>query len=54
MAASVRLQLRYFTIFSPRATHSFQPPSRVFTLVRPNAFMSSAARALVDSSTQAQ
>jgi hypothetical protein len=44
----------HLTTRSPRFTHSFHPPSIVFTLVMPNAFMSSAARALVDSATQAQ
>ena len=43
-----------FSIFSPLCTHSFQPPSIVFALVMPKAFMSSTARALVDSATQAQ
>jgi hypothetical protein len=44
----------YFSIFSPLFTHSFQPPFIAFTLFNPNAIMSSAARALVASSGQAQ
>jgi hypothetical protein len=47
-------QMDHFSIFSFLATHSFHPPSMVFTLVTPKAFMSSAARALVASATQAQ
>jgi hypothetical protein len=44
----------YFSIFSPLLTHSSHPPLIAFTFFNPKAIMSSAARALVASSGQAQ
>jgi hypothetical protein len=48
------LNSNYFSIFSPLFTHSFHPAFIAFTFLSPNAIMSSAARALVASSGQAQ
>jgi len=47
-------EARYFATAPPVLTHSFHPPFSAFTFFSPNAIMSSAARALVASSGQAQ
>jgi hypothetical protein len=44
----------YFSGLPPLFSQRFQPPFIAFTFFNPNAIMSSAARALVASSGQAQ